>query len=432
MKPAFKPTLLKLFAVGVLFYSSYGLANFLASRRAFVPEIAFGWERGIPFWAWTVVPYWSLNLMYAAAFFLCLSVRGQNRYVLRLVAAQCVAFACFVLFPLHFSWEKPPYGGLAGLLFDALLAFDAPYNQAPSLHIALTVIVGAFYWRRFPKIRLPLLAWLGLIALSVLTTYQHHFIDVPTGALLGFGVLWALPQHGESPLKRFFRRPFNRNGRYAGRYLAGAVLAALPAFCGGAWLWTLWLSAALLMVACAYFCANPAVFQKQQNGRLSPAAAVLLLPYLAAARAVWAVWLRGREKNSAVQGGVFVGSVHHAAGFPAVFDLCAEYPCRHHAAAYRVMPLLDLLVPAPNDLARAAAEIEQMRREHGRVLVCCALGYGRSAAAVLAWLAACGGCKNIGEAAAVLQQARPHAVLTPTVTAAAETAAALVRKAEAV
>ena len=139
MKPAFKPTLLKLAAVGVLFYGSYGLANFLASRRAFVPEIAFGWERGIPFWAWTVVPYWSLNLMYAAAFFLCRSVRGQNRYVSRLVAAQCVAFVCFVLFPLHFSWEKPPYGGLAGLLFDALLAFDAPYNQAPSLHIALTV-----------------------------------------------------------------------------------------------------------------------------------------------------------------------------------------------------------------------------------------------------------------------------------------------------
>ena len=108
MKPAFKPTLLKLFAVGVLFYSSYGLANFLASRRAFVPEIAFGWERGIPFWAWTVVPYWSLNLMYAAAFFLCRSVRGQNRYVSRLVAAQCVAFACFVLFPLHFSWENRP------------------------------------------------------------------------------------------------------------------------------------------------------------------------------------------------------------------------------------------------------------------------------------------------------------------------------------
>ena len=209
MKPTFKTSLLKLALIGALFYTSYGLSNHYAASLAYVPEVAFAWERGIPFWAWTIVPYWSLNLMYAAAFFLCRNACEQNRYVARLVSAQIIATTCFMLFPLHFGWPKPPTDGLWDWLFDSLVAFDLPYNQAPSLHIALSIIVGAFYWTRFPKIRLPIFLWQSLIALSVLTTYQHHFIDVPTGALLGWLVLWAIPQHGVSP----FRRPFNTQGR---------------------------------------------------------------------------------------------------------------------------------------------------------------------------------------------------------------------------
>jgi len=185
MKPTLKTSLFKLVLVGMLFYTSYGLSNHYAASLAYVPEIAFAWEHDIPFWAWTIVPYWSLNLMYAAAFFLCRDAYEQNRYVARLVAAQIIATTCFMLFPLHFSWPKLPTDGLSGWLLDSLVAFDLPYNQAPSLHIALAVIVGAFY-SRFPKIRLPILLWQSLIALSVLTTYQHHFIDVPPGALLGW------------------------------------------------------------------------------------------------------------------------------------------------------------------------------------------------------------------------------------------------------
>ena len=338
MTPRLKISLCKLALVGALFYTSYGLSNYYAASLAYVPEIAFAWERNIPFWAWTIVPYWSLNLMYAAAFFLCRDVREQNRYVARLVSAQIVATTCFMLFPLHFGWPKPPTDGLWGWLFDSLVAFDLPYNQAPSLHIALSIIVGAFYWTRFPKIRLPILLWQSLIALSVLTTYQHHFIDVPTGALLGWLVLWAIPQHGVSP----FRRPFDTQGRLntskasfceaktneagfretktspatrsreikiAMLYLAGAALSALPSLFGGAWLWMLWVSVSLSVVAFAYLTGNTTVFQKQADGRLSAAATVLLLPYLAGVRLNMAYWLCGKEKTARVRDDVLIGSI---------------------------------------------------------------------------------------------------------------------------
>lgn len=453
MTPRLKISLFKLALVGALFYTSYGLSNRYAASLAYVPEIAFAWERNIPFWAWTIVPYWSLNLMYAAAFFLCRDAREQNRYVARLVSAQIVATTCFMLFPLHFGWPKPPTDGLWGWLFDSLVAFDLPYNQAPSLHIALSIIVGAFYWTRFPKIRLPILLWQSLIALSVLTTYQHHFIDVPTGALLGWLVLWAIPQHGVSP----FRRPFDTQGRLntskasfceaktnaagfreaktspetrsreikiAILYLAGAALSALPALFGGAWLWMLWVSVSLSVVAFAYLTGNAAVLQKQADGRLSAAATVLLLPYLAGVRLNMAYWLRGKAKTAWVRDDVLIGSVSAISdGLPAVLDVCAEYPRPRYRGAYRVLPLLDMVAPSENDLMQAASLLETLRRQRGKVLTCCALGYGRSAAVVLTWLLAFGGCRDLAQATAQLKQARPQMVLPPETARAVEAAA---------
>ena len=462
MKPTLKASLLKLALVGALFYTSYGLSNHYAASLAYVPEITFAWERGIPFWAWTIVPYWSLNLMYAAAFFLCRNACEQNRYAARLVSAQIVATTCFMLFPLHFSWPKPPTDGLSGWLFDSLVAFDLPYNQAPSLHIALSIIVGAFYWTRFPKIRLPIFLWQSLIALSVLTTYQHHFIDVPTGALLGWLVLWAIPQHGVSPFKRrdlFVVQPAEQTGylktasceaklssgkaktspetrsreiKIAMLYLAGVALSALPSFLGGAWLWMLWVSVSLSVVAFAYLTGNAAVFQKQADGRLSAAATILLLPYLAGVRLNMAYWLSGKAKMARVRDDVWIGSVSGISDdLPAVLDVCAEYPRPHYRGAYRVLPLLDMVAPSENDLVQAASLLEALRRQHGKVLTCCALGYGRSAAVVLTWLLVYGGCRDLAQATAELKQARPQMVLPPETAKAIEAAAGRLKTSEA-
>ena len=523
MKPTLKTSLLKLISVGILFYTSYGLSNHYAASLDYVPEIAFAWESNIPFWAWTIVPYWSLNLMYAAAFFLCRNACEQNRYVAWLVSAQIVATTCFMLFPLHFGWPKPPTDGLWGVMFDSLVAFDLPYNQSPSLHIALSIIVGAFYWTRFPKIRLPILLWQSLIALSVLTTYQHHFIDVPTGALLGWLVLWAIPQHGVSPFRRrslSVVQPDNQTGRLktseasfceaktnavsfartseasfrkaktspatrsreikiAMLYLAGAVLSALPSLFGGAWLWMLWVSVSLSVVASAYLTGNAAVFQKQADGRLSAAATVLLLPYLAGVRLNIAYWLRGKAKTAQVRDDVLIGSIsgvaeiQHCGGvfgkktasaalkilarcstllrflpciyhflpqksasqakspqplaisddLPAVLDVCAEYSRPRYRGACRALPLLDMVAPSENDLVQAVSLLEALRRQHGKVLTCCALGYGRSASVVLTWLLVYGGCRDLAQATAELKQVRPQMVLPPETAKAIEAAA---------
>ncbi|RWP40410.1 MAG: serine/threonine protein phosphatase, partial [Mesorhizobium sp.] len=51
--------------------------------------------------------------------------------------------------------------------------------------------------------------------------------------------------------------------------------------------------------------------------------------------------------------------------------------------------MLDLLPPSPEARAQAVAAIEAAR-SHGTVLVCCALGFQRSAGVVAEWLVATG------------------------------------------
>ncbi|MDO5638760.1 MAG: phosphatase PAP2/dual specificity phosphatase family protein [Neisseria sp.] len=410
-RPGFGETGCCLLLAGVLFYSSYGLANWLAAVRAPVAEIAFAWERQIPFWAWTIVPYWSLNLFYALGFFLCESRVALRRYMAQLLTAQALAVACFILWPLQFGWAKPASDGLSGWLFASLAAFDQPYNQAPSLHIMLTLIVGRFYWLRLPRRWRPLwLGWLMLIALSVLTTYQHHFIDIPTGVLAGLLVCWLFPQQGRMPLRRSIR-PQKAHGRWLAFYtLAAAGFAALACF-GGAALWWLWPAAACLLLAAAYAGLGAQALQKQTDGRLSLATVGWLLPYLAVARLNMAYWLRGVPQSAAVTETLHIGSLLAARRFEAVVDVCAEYSLFRRPRYYAAVPMLDMVPPESGDLLRAAQALADLQRQGRPVLVCCALGYGRSAAVAVLWLWASGACSSLDEACATVRRARPKMVL---------------------
>ena len=338
--------------------------------------------------------------------------------------------SCFLLFPLTFTFSRPESGGLAGFLFDSLGKFDKPFNQAPSLHIALLVILWDCYSRHTPaRLRPVLHGWFALIGVSVLTTYQHHVLDIPTGALLGFVCLWLWPEDASSPLAaaRLTRDP--RRRRLAVLYAAGAILCALPAIgWGNVALWLLWPAVSLALVAGNYALFGAAGFQKAADGHISPAALWLFAPYRLGARLNVRLWTRADpptvalttgfltntpRANPPLAGAVSLGrfpSHATARGFATVIDLCAELPRPGAHPRYRAFPLLDLIPPAPDQLRPIVAAIEQGRAA-GPVLVCCALGYGRSAAACAAWLLATGQAQDAGDAFAMIQGVRPRAVL---------------------
>jgi len=78
-----------------VFFATYGAANWLASLHAEVGAVVFGWEHDIPFVAWTIVPYWSIDLFYGLSLFVCATRAELDTHVRRLLTAQLIAVACF-------------------------------------------------------------------------------------------------------------------------------------------------------------------------------------------------------------------------------------------------------------------------------------------------------------------------------------------------
>ncbi|ROL79055.1 phosphatase PAP2/dual specificity phosphatase family protein [Pseudomonas vranovensis] len=424
MSTAREPGLIKrgvlwLLLLGPLFFLSYGLTNTYTAGRSDVGSLVFAWEGHIPLWPWTIIPYWSIDLLYGLSFLLPLNRLEMDRHALRLLSAQVICIFGFLLWPLRFTVERPALDGLFGWLFDVLMGFDKPFNQAPSLHIALLVIIWAMFARHIHA-RLPRLlvhGWMALIGVSVLTTWQHHFIDLPSGALVGVLCCWLWPVAGQPVLRPMQLARDPQRWRLALRYFAGAaLLGGLALYLAGVALWLLWPAVALLVVALNYAQLGAEGFQKGADGQLSYATRWLLAPYLIGAWLNSRWWTRRHPQADEVCDGVYLGRIPgkgQAAQFAAIVDLCAELPASvAPGQAYRALPSLDLVVPTAERCREAAAAIEQLRAQ-GPVLVCCALGYSRSASAVAAWLVLSGRCADAGQAQQRISQARPGVVLHP-------------------
>jgi protein-tyrosine phosphatase len=170
-----------------------------------------------------------------------------------------------------------------------------------------------------------------------------------------------------------------------------------------------------VLVACNYVALGPGGFQKDARGSISPGATALLLPYLVAASINARWWTRGQPQAVLIADDVWLGRLPRrdergAANFAAIVDMTAELGFDPGHRSYTNLPVLDLVAADAATLSRAARAIEDARRS-GPVLVCCALGFSRSASAVAAWLVASGRASDPEVAIAQVRAARPRVVL---------------------
>jgi protein-tyrosine phosphatase len=156
-------------------------------------------------------------------------------------------------------------------------------------------------------------------------------------------------------------------------------------------------------------------FSMSRAGQMAWPARWLLAPYHASARLnAWA-WTCRLPASAQVVPGVRLGRLPtvtewEAAGRPHVVSLCAEMQVPQAAQA-RCVPVLDLVTPTTTELRRAVTAIEQMRAQGHEVWVCCALGFSRSAAAMLGWMMHHGQHSKLASAEAALRLSRPSIVL---------------------
>lgn len=408
--------LILLAGLSIFFFTSYNLTNWYTANLSDVGSLFFSWESLIPLWPWTIVPYWSIDLMYGLAILLATSKQSLKILCLRLFSAQIICITCFLIFPLKFSFERPNLDGFFGLWFDVLMGFDKPFNQAPSLHITLLVILWQFYNCYFQSKfnQLLLHVWCFLIALSVLTTWQHHFFDVPTGLWAGCFCIWLWPENGMTPLKsKSYAKQYTWSGIY---FLLFLLSLSLAIYIGGIGLWLLWLAGAFVLVSANYLVFGATGFQKQANGHFPFAITILYLPYFAIMWLNSRLWTLKNKPADFIMDNVYLGRIasHNTLQtkrIVSIVDFCAELPIGQFNGYYSLIPVLDMTPLSIKQCQLAAETIDQFQKQ-GSVLVCCALGYSRSATAVIAWLLLTKRAANVEDAITKVKTARCSVVIS--------------------
>ncbi len=410
--------------LSALFVVVYGGTNWFTARRpaSEVNTWYFAWELTlIPYMPWLIVPYMSIDLMFFAAPFLCCDVRELRLFARRVVFVILVAAAFFLLMPLRLAWpERPRVGGWFGEFVEASCTapflMEYPHNLFPALHIALCLILADTYGRHTRGLlRVVCQAWLGLIAVSTVLTWQHHLVDVLGGLVLAGFAFYLLP----GSQMRLAVVPNVRIGSY---YAAGSLLLLAPA--PALWPWgvfLLWPAAALGMVAAAYFGLAPGVFRKTA-GRLPLSTRFVLAPVLAGQYLSLVYYRRHCRAWDEVVPRVLVGRTLTEGeaiaaveqGVTAVLDLTAEFSeaAPFRGARYRNLPILDLTRPTQQQLDEAVAFITD-EAARGTVYVHCKIGYSRSAAVVGSYLLAQQEAATVEEAVDQLRKVRPSIIVRP-------------------
>lgn len=405
--------------LGPFFFVTYGFANHYTASLADVGSFVFNWERHIPFWPWTIVPYWTIDAFYGLSLFLFADKRELDRHAARLVSATVVCVTGFLLFPLRFSFEKPEIAQpVFRWMFDVLGLFDMPYNQAPSLHLCLLVLLWAAYKRHTPaKWKWLVHVWALVIGVSVFTTYQHHVIDGITGIPAGLVCCYLIPLVPGRPWKASLpQKALWLAARYG---VTGLLLLAAALILGGWWLLLLWPALCLAVLTGGYLYAGPSVFRKSEGsgpdaGKRCTDSRIILAPYEVGARLARRFFFKAPPAVE-IFPGLWLGGFPKQlpAGIGAVLDLTAEYP--RSAATddlpYASIPMIDLLPPTAEETERAIAAYRELQG-HGSVLVHCALGMTRSAAVAASILVAEKHCASMARALEHIRALRPEVTLS--------------------
>jgi membrane-associated phospholipid phosphatase len=141
------------------------------------------WFAFTPGWIWVYLPVFVVGPVLVVL----LDRDVFAWYVRRATLVAVVSLAVFVAVPSH--TVRPGVDGLGDNLTARVYRLvveidDPPANAAPSLHVSLSCLLAWAVGYNYPRWWGAAFAGAVLVWLSTLFTWQHHLVDVATGALL--------------------------------------------------------------------------------------------------------------------------------------------------------------------------------------------------------------------------------------------------------
>lgn len=210
----------------VTFALVYNFSLWYASQLSDVSSVILSAEEHIPFLPWTIVPYLSSGAFFWGTFSLLKNDYQLEIFLKRVLFMTVAAGIIFIAAPLKYAYARPEIENpLFRGLFWLLEGVDDPYNQSPSLHVAFAFAFWTVFRELKSRWRPVIAVWLAMVALSTLTTYQHHLIDVFTGSILAHVTFLLFPSE---PAQNHARNLHTANFCFLGAWctLAGAFILA--------------------------------------------------------------------------------------------------------------------------------------------------------------------------------------------------------------
>lgn len=159
-----------------------------------------------------------------------------------------------------------------------------------------------------------------------------------------------------------------------------------------------WIGVSFLPIGLAFVLAEPRLLCKRKDGRLNPLIYLVTLPYLTINAVLLYLVMRYSHEHPAdvITEDIVLGrhlfpgedtTVILMQGVAATIDLTAEFnePRGLRMIPYLLIPTLDTFQPSLDQLHEAVGFIEA-HRTGGPIYIHCAMGHGRSAMVVAAWL----------------------------------------------
>jgi hypothetical protein len=155
------------------------------------------WDDRIPFWPGWV---WVYLIPYLLAPFIAASMSADTClwYIRRGLLLVFVTLAIFIVLPTRTvrpsaeAVDSLGDGWTARLYRGMIEADEGGGNAAPSLHVSLTCLLACALIRDHARWWPVIVVGVGLVWLATLFTWQHHLLDVATGA--GLALLFAVPR----------------------------------------------------------------------------------------------------------------------------------------------------------------------------------------------------------------------------------------------
>jgi len=164
---------------------------FWCQRQAFRPSRRLGLtiDERFPYWpSWVWVYSFLYYPMILVLNFVVDSPRQFTHMAAGFILLLVVQMACFLLFPVTTpeKWRHLNQRRDTSERFLALVhRFDATSNCFPSMHVSVAMLTAMYL---APHLGHAAFAFPLLIAVSCIFTKQHYLVDLPVGAVLGWGI----------------------------------------------------------------------------------------------------------------------------------------------------------------------------------------------------------------------------------------------------